>query len=75
MKLVDNWKRAWRWWSVRLSAAGAVVMGVAEVAGHSWASLPPELRDTLPHAQTIGLGLFIASALARLIQQETNDGG
>ncbi|MFY9349305.1 MAG: hypothetical protein WBL20_16220 [Sphingobium sp.] len=74
MKLVEDWRRAWRWWSVRLSALGALLMGVAEVAGQSWAGLPQDVRDQVPHAQTIALVLFMAAGLARLVKQGGKDG-
>lgn len=66
MKLVDDWRRAWRWASVRLSLMGAVLMGAAEVAGSSWSALPPEIRDSIPHAETIALLLFVLTPIARI---------
>lgn len=74
MKLVNNWRRAWRWSSVRLSALGAVLMGAAEVAGSSWAALPPDVRDVIPHAPTIALVLFVLMPVARIFRQGTDDG-
>lgn len=75
MRLVDDWRRAWRWSSVRLSALGALVMAVAEVAGSSWSALPPDVRDSIPHAQTIALILFVAVPIARIFTRgEKADG-
>lgn len=76
MKLVSNWRRAWRWSSVRLSALGALVMGAAEVAGSSWSALPPDIRDSIPHAPTIGLVLFLLMPIARVLTTKggTDDG-
>lgn len=70
MKLVTDWKRAWRWSSVRLSALGAILMGAAEVAGSSWSALPPDVRDAIPHAQTIALVLFVLVPVARILKRE-----
>ena len=67
MKLVEDWQRAWRWSSVRISAAGAVLMGAAEIAGSSWAALPPDIRANIPHAQTIALVLFLLQPIARVL--------
>lgn len=75
MKLVNNWRRAWRWSSVRLSALGAVLMGAAEVAGSSWAALPPDVRDAIPHAPTIALVLFVLVPVARVFKREGKDDG
>jgi hypothetical protein len=75
MKLVDDWRRAWRWSSVRLSALGALVMAAAEVAGSSWSALPPDIRDSIPHAQTIALVLFVLMPIARIFtREEASDG-
>ena len=67
MKLVDEWRQARKWASVRLSALGALVMVLAEVAGQSWAALPPDLRAHIPHADTIALVLFIMIPIARVL--------
>jgi hypothetical protein len=75
MKLVDDWRRAWRWSSVQLSAVGAVVMGAAEIAGSSWSALPPDVRDNIPHAQTIALVLFVLLPIARIFTKGGKDDG
>ena len=41
VKLVDDWKNFWKWWSVRITTVLAVI-------GPVWLSLPPELQDDLP---------------------------
>lgn len=63
-RLIDDWRRAWRFWSVRLSVLSAVLMG-------GWQALPPELRADLPYANQVAVGLFLLVALSRLAQQGT----
>lgn len=41
MKLVDNWRDAGRWWSVRIA-------GFLAVLGPAWLALPAELRAHIP---------------------------
>lgn len=41
MKLVDDWKQAWRWWSVRGLAAIAALPFV-------WPTLPPDIKAFVP---------------------------
>ncbi len=74
MKLVDEWRHAWKWASVRLSALGALIMVLAEVAGQSWAALPPDLRAHIPHADSIALVLFLMTPIARILTREKKDG-
>jgi hypothetical protein len=64
-RLIDDWRQAWRFWSVRLSAFGAALSA-------AWVSMPADMRDGFPGAQWIGLMLFISVLLARLVVQ---DGG
>lgn len=75
MKLVDEWRHAWKWASVRLSALGALIMVLAEVAGQSWAALPPDLRAHIPHADTIALWLFVLIGVARVFKKGEKDNG
>lgn len=43
MKLVPDWKEAWRWHSTRAFAALAALPLV-------WSQLPPDVTDMLPEA-------------------------
>jgi len=63
LRPITGWRRAWRLWSVRLSAASAALMSV-------WTALPVDLRTGLPYANHVAAGLFVAVALSRLIAQE-----
>lgn len=76
MKLVDNWKQAWRWWSVRLAAVGAtgagLIIAAPEAMLHVWAMLPAELQVGLAEYRTqIALAVFVVAVIARLIKQDT----
>lgn len=42
MRLVDNWKHAWKWASVNCMAAAASVQG-------AWIYIPDDMRDKAPH--------------------------
>ncbi|CAN5151834.1 hypothetical protein BH10PSE13_BH10PSE13_15960 [soil metagenome] len=63
LRPIAGLRSAWRLWSVRLSTASAALMA-------TWTSLPPELRASLPYANHLAAGLFLAVALSRLIAQE-----
>ena len=62
MKLVSNWKSAWKWISVQFIALAAL-----------WESIPIEAKAVLePSTQSwITLGLLVAAGLGRMIDQGT----
>jgi hypothetical protein len=61
-RLIADVRRAHRLWSVRLSALGAGLSA-------AWTALPPDTRLAMPAGQWIGLALFLAIGLARIIDQ------
>jgi hypothetical protein len=75
MKLVDGWRSAWRWASVRASALGVVLVTVAEVAQQGLLGLPDDVRAHIPNGDSISLVLFVAIPLLRIITfREKKDG-
>lgn len=64
MKLVENWKQAWRWFSVQ--AFGAVV-----ALPLVWQALPPDVKAFLPDGWQpyVLVGIAAAGILGRLIDQ------
>jgi len=81
MKLLPNWRLAWRWSSVQLSALGAVLLALAialpDVVTSIWSALPPAVLDRLPAnvALLVPLAIQIAAGVARVIQQGSPDDG
>lgn len=67
--LIDDWHRAWKYLSIQFSALGFLLMGAAEVLGSSWSGLPPDIRDKIPHAQTIAMVLFALTMLGRVVRK------
>ncbi|WBQ32538.1 putative holin [Erwinia phage Kuerle] len=75
VKLVDNWKRAHKFASIWWTVAGIVAM-IFEILNNTWFSLPQEIQNKIPNASYVSLALFIAIAIARVIQwvkPESND--
>lgn len=69
-RFVDDWRSAWRWFSVQLVALAATVQ-------LSVLAFPAEMREWLGDEIThwLAVGLLIAAILGRLIDQkkpETN---
>jgi hypothetical protein len=65
MKLVDNWKSAWRWISVHAMAAAAAVQV-------TWASIDEAMRDKLPDNLVLylTLALLFLGLVGRLVKQK-----
>ena len=64
LRLVQNWRSAWRWISVQsMALAAALQLG--------WASLDAELRSSIPGEWVTGLtvAILVFGALGRLVQQ------
>ncbi len=51
-RLVDDWRDAWKWASVRLAALGgiltAILVASPDFAKELWDQLPAEIRATAP---------------------------
>jgi hypothetical protein len=75
MKVINGWRQAWRLWSVRLSAIGAIIMGWAALAPdallQAWNALPADVQAMVPESvgKAIPFLLFVGTLVARLIPQ------
>ncbi|MEP9401846.1 hypothetical protein [Sphingomonas sp. VNH70] len=80
MKLIPEWRQAWRWWSVRLSALGSLLCAIALASPDAvlavWQALPAELVASLPErlVAVVPMLLFAAAGVARVIQQQREVG-
>jgi hypothetical protein len=65
MKIVPNWKNAWRWISVHAMAYAAAVQV-------TWASLDEDMRDKLPDDLVLylTLALLLLGLIGRVIKQK-----
>lgn len=75
MKLIEDWRQGWRWWSVRTSAIGAILSGLALALPDSllavWHLLPPGIAVMLPQGffAIAPLLLFVGTLVSRFIRQ------
>lgn len=62
--LVDEWRSAWRWFSVQSMALAAVLLA-------AWQALPDELRAALPRAlpRWLAIALLVLGIAGRLVKQ------
>lgn len=76
IKLIDNWKDAWRFSSVRVLGLGTVVPGLIEMfpdqALRIWALLPEDMKRVVPDRYVLWYTLAVvgASFVARIIRQD-----
>lgn len=70
MKLIEDWKQAWKWASVRCMSAGLAIQG-------AWMFIPEDMKDSLPKSLvsvvTITL-LFLGVAARITIPREDKNG-
>jgi len=74
MKLIDNWKQAWKLKSVQVGALSAFFYGLilfSEQFLNIWNVIPQELKNKIPEnaAEWIGMFVGVAMVLARLKKQ------
>jgi len=69
MKLIENWRQAWRFLSVQAMTLAIALQGV-------WLNLPDDLRVHLPDrvAMYVSAGVLILGLFGRLFQQRGADG-
>jgi len=81
VKLIAEWRQSWRLWSVRVSALGAILTGLALAAPdflqNLWNGLPSDARALLPASVThaVPLILFVLTIVSRLVAQGGGAGG
>lgn len=81
MKLIPNWRHAWRLASVRVAAIGAIATSAAaaspDTALSIWQSLPEELQAIVPGpvSRWVTPALFVATLVARILKKrDATDG-
>lgn len=64
MKLVENWRTAWKWVSVQV----AILAGALQAAMLAFPTIKDWLSDEVAHA--VGLILIVAIVAGRLVDQK-----
>ena len=65
MRLVDNWRNCWRWFSTQAMVLAGAIQG-------SWLFVPDDLRSTIPPQwlQGITIALMCMGVAGRLVKQK-----
>lgn len=69
MKVVENWRTAWKWFSIQLAVMGAAV----QAAILAFPDLKDWLGDTLSHF--VGLLILAGIIGGRMVKQKPKGGG
>ncbi len=64
-KLISDWKKAWKWASVRCMAVSIAIQG-------AWVFIPEDMRASIPTnlVQTITIALLLAGMIGRITTQK-----
>lgn len=66
IKLIDDWRQAHTFASVRIAAGGAFMVILTFLA-QSWNFVPFYLQTRIPYGEIIATGFFIATICGRLL--------
>ena len=72
IQLISGWRTWHKWWSTRLKIVGLLLIAAPEAIITAWASLPHDIKETIPHEwiTTVGIFLVVASSLAQIVRQK-----
>lgn len=76
LRLIEEWRQAWRMWSIRFSALGAALMGVMvtypNIIVEVWNAVPADVKYFIPPdiGKYLSLGFFVMIFVSRIIKQE-----
>ena len=64
MKLVGNWRKAWRWLSIQFPALNLTFLA-------TWGALPTKFQDVIPTPLVMGISaaLIVMGVVGRMIDQ------
>lgn len=68
MKLIPNWKSAWKFASVVMSGLGIAITLGLETLTSAWVAMPADMRAHLPEPAYIAVGFMVLSIIGRIIQ-------
>lgn len=69
LTLVENWRKAWTWFSVHAMMLAAAIQG-------AWLQIPDDMKAHIPEALVSGatIALLVLGVAGRLIKQGGEDG-
>lgn len=70
VQLVEDWRKAWRWFSVNAMVLAAAIQG-------AWLQIPDDMKASIPPALVSysTITLLVLGVLGRLLKQGETEGG
>ena len=64
LQLIDDWRKAWKWFSLHAMVLAAAVQGV-------WLEIPVDMKDKLPeqYVHYVTIALMVLGIVGRLVKQ------
>lgn len=72
LKLIDNWKQAHKFASMKFSALG-FLLSAADFCIQIWNVIPGSMMDRIPYAPLISMGLFILVIIGRIFKLTSDE--
>jgi hypothetical protein len=68
IKLVEDWRKAWKWFSVNAMIAAAAIQG-------AWLQIPEDMKAHIPEAMVSGvtIALLVLGVAGRIVKQGGED--
>lgn len=73
IKLIPDWKGAWKFASIQWSVVGIVVMSILEGVYQGWLYMPKHIQEKIPNVTTIATVLFVLIMVGRLCKAIIGD--
>lgn len=69
IQLIENWRKAWTWFSVHAMLLAAAIQG-------AWLQIPEDMKSSIPpqYVQYATLALLAFGVAGRLIKQSSSEG-
>ena len=67
MKLIPDWKDAWKFASVWLTTVGIVLSSAVEIVSTAWKVLPSHLASKLPGSTSVAIVFMGLALIGRIL--------
>ena len=73
IKLIPDWKKAWKFASVQINTIGIFVLSALDIIQQSWNVVPVAMQSKIPYSTTIAIVLMALGIVGRLFVLKGKD--
>lgn len=66
--LIPDWKKAWKFASIQIPAAGLIVLAGLDYASQVWFQMSSSIQSQIPYSNFIGIAFLALSIIGRLVK-------